>query len=374
MNLAQMSKTKIYSCMRKLPLVYFIISLSTCFVISCTAQTVIPFNSPNIHYMGRIGLKDGAAEFTWTASSAIINFYGTGAKATLSDITGYDFVTVVVDDKVVKTILPTTVKQEYELVSGLTAGKHKLELFKRTEYEMGRLLFYKFTLAGNAKILPPPVYKHKIEFYGNSITCGYAIEDLEGKDRGSYEFENGFKSYANLTARHFNADYYCIAKSGIGVTVSWFPYVMPEIYDRTYALDSTKLWDFKKYTPEVVVVNLFQNDSWIVTHPDNAQFKARFGDKAPTAEFIISAYQNFIGKIRSKYPDAKIVCALGSMDATKKGSPWPGYIEKAVDGMHDKKIYTHFFPYKETGGHPSEAEQKVMAVDLISFLEKKMKW
>jgi hypothetical protein len=360
--------------MRKLTFISFVVFISVCFSVSCTAQTVVPYADPNIHYMGRIGQKDDAAELTWTASSAIINFDGTGAKATLQDDTGFDFVTVVVDGKVVNSIQVKNYKKEYVLASGLTKGPHKLELFKRTEYEMGRLLFYKFTLDGDAKLLPPPVYKHRIEFYGNSITCGYAIEDLEGKDRGTYEFENGYKSYANLTARHFNADYYCIAKSGIGVTVSWFPYTMPEVYNRTYALDSTKLWDFKKYTPEVVVVNLFQNDAWIVLQPQNQQFKARFGDTPPTPEFIVKTYQNFIGKIRSQYPDAKIICALGAMDATKKSSPWPGYIEKAADGLHDKGIYSHFFPYKETGGHPNEAEQKAMAASLIKFIEKKIKW
>ncbi|WP_208394771.1 SGNH/GDSL hydrolase family protein [Mucilaginibacter gilvus] len=360
--------------MKRLTAFQLIVLISACFSVSCTAQTVVSYTDPNIHYMGRIGMKEDAAELTWTASSAIINFDGTSAKATLQDDTGFDFITVVVDGTVVNTIQVKNYKKEYVLATDLPKGPHKLELFKRTEYEMGRLLFYKFTLDADARVLPPPIYKHRIEFYGNSITCGYAIEDLEGKDRGSYEFENGYKSYANITARHFNADYFCIGKSGIGVTVSWFPYVMPDIYNRTYAMDSTRLWDFKKYTPEVVVVNLFQNDAWIILKPDNANFKARFGDTPPTPEFIIAAYQKFISNIRSNYPDAKIICALGAMDATKKGSPWPGYIEKAVDNMRDKGIYTHFFPYKETGGHPSESEHKVMAADLIKFIERRMKW
>lgn len=338
------------------------------------AQSVVDFKNPNIHYMGRIGMKDDAAELTWTASSVVINFEGTGAKATLQDDTGYDFVTVVIDDKVVNTIQLKNYKKEYVLASGLPKAPHKLELFKRTEYDMGKMLFYKFTLDGDGKVLPPPVYKYRIEFYGNSITCGYAIEDLEGKDRGSYEFENGYKSYANITARHFNADLSVVAKSGIGVVISWFDYVMPDIYNRVSAHDSTLLWDFSKFTPEVVVVNLFQNDSWIVKQPENAQFKAKFGNTPPTPEFIIKKYQEFIGNIRGKYPNAKIICALGAMDATQKGSPWPEYIEKAVDGMNDKGIYTHFFPYKNTPGHPSAREQQTMAESLIKFIEKKMKW
>jgi hypothetical protein len=124
----------------------------------------------------------------------------------------------------------------------------------------------------------------------------------------------------------------------------------------------------------VVIINLFQNDSWITKIPDNEQFKARFGAKAPTEEFIVNAYRNFVKSVRTKYPNAKIICILGSMDATKEGSPWPGYIDKAVAALNDKNILTHPIPYKNTGGHPSVKEQQAMADDLIAFMEKNVSW
>jgi len=122
------------------------------------------------------------------------------------------------------------------------------------------------------------------------------------------------------------------------------------------------------------VINLFQNDSWIVNQPNNPQFKERFGSKAPEPEQIIKAYKEFVKNIRKVYPKAQIICALGSMDASKAGSPWPGYIEKAVAALNDKGIYTHFIPYKNTPGHPSLKEQQAMADDLIAFMEKTVKW
>jgi hypothetical protein len=340
---------------------------------SCGAQTITKFNNQNIRFMGRIALTDSAAQLTWTASSVLINFEGTAAKATLKDNTGLDRVTVVVDGKVTNTaIQPAQIPTEYTLVSGLPKGKHRLELFKRTEYDMGTLSFYSFNLDG--KILPPPNFAHKIEFYGNSITCGFAIEDLEGKDRGTAEFENGYKSYANITARHFNAYYHSISKSGIGFLISWFDYTTTDIYDRVNAHDSTVKWDFKKYTPELVIVNLGQNDAWLTKNTEHPQFKKLFGTTPPTPEVIIKAYQKFIATVRGKYPKAKIICALGAMDATKEGSPFPGYIEAAVARLHDKNIYTHFFPYKNTPGHPSEKEQQAMADDLIGYITKMFKW
>jgi hypothetical protein len=260
-------------------------------------------------------------------------------------------------------------------VGGQTTGPQTLEIFKRTEWAMGKTWFYGFTLGKGGKVLPPPPEpKRKIEIFGNSISCGYAVLDTEGKDRGTAAFEDGYNSYVALTARHYHAEFHNTSKSGIGVTISWFPLIMPEMYDRLDATDSTSKWDFSKYTPDLVIINLFQNDSWLVNMPDNPNFKARFGATAPAPDFFVKAYRNFVASVRGKYPKAKIICILGSMDATKTGSPWPGYIQQAVDGMHDKNTYTHFIPYKGTPGHPSLKEQQAMANDLEAFIDKTIKW
>jgi hypothetical protein len=156
--------------------------------------------------------------------------------------------------------------------------------------------------------------------------------------------------------------------------ISWFNQIMPEIYDRVNPNDSTSKWDFKKYTPKIVVVNLFQNDSWLSTQTDHPEFKARFGTIKPTEEYIINAYANFIKSIRNKYSKAQIICCLGSMDATREGSKWPGYIQSAVATLNDKKIVTHFFPFKKTPGHPRISEQEQMANSLITFIKKNKYW
>ena len=342
---------------------------------SCTAQSIIKANDPHIQYSGRIAFTDSTAELSWPASSIKVKFYGTRIRATMMDERSDNNYNVIVDNKVVNVLHPLQIKKEYLLVDGLPEGEHTLELFKRTESSMGKTWFYHFGLRAGAKVLPPPpAQKRKIEFFGNSISCGYADEDTEGKDRGSSPYENGYISYAALTARHFDAELHNTSKSGIGITVSWFPMTMPEMYYRQDASDPNSKWDFSKYTPGLVIINLFQNDSWIVEKSDNDQFKARFGTTKPTPEFIINAYKSFVKTIRSIYPNAQIICMLGSMDATKTGAPWPGYIEKAVAGLNDSKIYTHFIPYKNTNGHPTAKEQEAMANDLIKFIDENIKW
>ncbi len=345
------------------------------FVNAGWSQSIIKSSDPHIHYAGRILFAPDAAEFIWSGSSATINFNGTDIKATLKDEGGENYFKVIVDGTVLPDIHLDTVKHSYTLAAGLPNRKHTLQLFKRTEWVRGNTWLYNFELDRNSTVAAaPPAKKRKIEFYGNSITCGYAVLDTAGKDRGSAPFEDNYLSYAAITARHFNAEYSCIARSGIGVLVSWFPQIMPEMWDLLDPSDSPSKWDFRKYTPDIVVINLFQNDSWIVLKPDQPEFKHRFDTTAPTAETIVAAYQTLVQNIRNKYPRAHIICALGNMDATKEGSPWPHYIEQAVSNLHDNKITTHFFPYKNTPGHPSQSEQQAMADDLINYIEKNIRW
>ncbi len=354
---------------------YIVLFFFTLLGVSHTQNRSITFNNPDIYYEGRIIYNDSSAVLSWPGSSITILFKGTNISAILQDADTANYFNVILDDNNISKIHTDTVKQIYSLVSGLQDGEHKVQLFKRTEWDKGKTFFYGFQTSNNTIILPPPrAPKRKIEFYGNSITCGYAMEDSSGKDSWVGYFENNYLSYAAITARYFNAQYYCTSKSGIGIMISWFPLIMPEMYDRLDPTDPTSKWDFTKYTPDIVVINLFQNDSWIVNMPNNEQFKYRFGTKAPDESFIIKSYKNFVALIRNKYSKAYIICALGNMDATREGSPWPGYVQKAVNQLKDSKIYTLFFKYKNTDEHPKVNEQKAMADSLKKFIENNFGW
>lgn len=356
--------------MKRLSILFFLF-IST----AALAQQALPYNDARIHYMGRVQMQSGGAVLSWSGNSATINFNGSGVSAVLMDEKGDNFLNVIIDGKVTKIIHPDTSMKRYELAAGLPPGNHQLTLFKRTEWIMGSTHLYQFLLnKGTKPLAAPAAKKRKIEFYGNSITCAMAVIDSSGKDRGTGPYEDNYQSYAAITARYFDAEYSCIARSGIGVMVSWFPLIMPEMYDRLNPADAHSKWNFKNYTPDVVVINLFQNDSWLVLRPEHAEFKHRFGSAAPEPAKIVSAYKDFVKTIRGKYPKAQIICALGNMDATKTGSPWPGYIEKAVGELKDTKIYTHFFPFKNTSGHPNVKEQQAMADDLVTFIDKHIKW
>jgi hypothetical protein len=351
--------------------------LLTLMLLSCSWKQPIfvSHSDAKLTYLGRVKQNTGATIIYWPGTSVQMNFEGTEVKALMTDETGANYFNVIIDNTSIIKFKPDTIRQLYTLVSQLKPGRHSIQLFKLTEGTMGSTQFYGFQVTdGNAKILTPaPPHKRKIEFYGNSITSGYSVEDITG-DSGEGRYFNNYLSYAAITARHYDADYHCISKSGIGLMVSWFPVIMPEMYDRLDPEDPYSKWNFNKYKSDVVVINLLQNDSWLVNMPTHAQFKARFGTTPPDENYITNAYKTFIQSIREKYPDAAIICALGSMDAIREGSPWPGYIEKAVSSLHDARIYTHFFPYTSAKGHPKVKEHQAMAESLIRFIDAHVRW
>jgi len=363
-----------------LTLKLFKLSFASLFIIlfvSCVSnnELTIDYKHPSIKYSGRIDTTSViGADLYWSGTSIQINFEGEELYGLFEDNKGDNYYNIIIDQDSLFILRPN-IKQYYNLAAGLEKGEHTVEIFKRTPWNRGKTTFFGFKIKGASGTLKKtPVKKRKMEFYGNSITEGYAIEDFSGKDSPDSTYTNNYRSFSAITARYFNADYQCICKGGIGITISWFPLTMPEMYDRLIPEDPTSKWDFSLYTPDVVVINLFQNDSWLTKLPKHPEFKARFENTAPDDNYLTASYKNFVKEIRNKYPKANIVCILGNMDATKEGSQWPAYINNAVNSLNDAKIFTHFIPYKNTFGHPSIEEQEELAESLVQFIETHIDW
>ncbi len=65
---------------------------------------------------------------------------------------GDNYYNVILDGDLISIIRPDTVQKYYTLASGLSPGKHSVELFKRTEWDRGRGEFYGFRIGGKAKV------------------------------------------------------------------------------------------------------------------------------------------------------------------------------------------------------------------------------
>jgi hypothetical protein len=312
---------------------------------------------------------------SWPGTSIEGNFTGSSLSVKLDDQLGRNFFNVFIDGDLAH---PFVLQAEqgsrtYQVASALPAGPHRFLLTKRTEGEEGATAFQGLALADGGDLLPPPPRKRRrIEFFGDSITSGMGNEAPETSRDDLGRDKNSFLSYASITARKLDAEAHVISQSGIGIMISWFPFTMPEFHGQLNAVGKNdSKWDFKSWTPDVVVINLLQNDSWLIDRekrlhpiPDDAQ--------------RVQAYKQFVKRIRALYPRAYIVCALGSMDATRPGSKWPGYVRSAVEQIRseqdDQRIDTIFFEFNGFHGHPRVAQHEANANLLAEFIRKKVGW
>ncbi|MCW8128619.1 SGNH/GDSL hydrolase family protein [Microbulbifer halophilus] len=339
------------------------------------AATRVDADAEALQYTGRIDFSDRKAPLlSWPGSSIEANFTGTSLALVLDDEQGNNYYNVIVDGNRRHPFVLQAKKGEhrYEIGYGLSPGKHSLEIVKRTEGAEGATAFKGLLLSDDARLLPPPERpERRMEIYGDSISCGMGNEGADnGRDDLASE-KNNYWAYGSVAARRLDAELHTICRSGIGIMVSWFPFTMPQYYDQLSAVgDNDSRWDFSRWTPDVVVINLFQNDSWLIDREKRL-------DPIPSDKERIQAYVDFVRSIRAKYPEAQIICALGSMDATANDK-WPDYIRAAVKQMRsefdDEKLATLFFDYTGYGQHPRIAQHVANGEKLAAFIKRKMDW
>lgn len=335
------------------------IALVLTFSLSANGVETIAANDPNIQYTGRIDFADPLSPIMyWPGSYIIANFEGTSINVKLHDY-GDNYFYVIIDDGDPNLINLSPGAGTYTAATGLTDSVHRIMLFKRTETPEGQAAFTGFELDDGKGLLPPPERpQRRIEFYGDSITSGFSVDCT--CNNAAAEYKNNYYAYSAVTARNLNAEFHCISVSGIGLYVDTWGLggnMQTLYYDKLYYEDESTytMWDFSQWTPHIVVVNLGQNDYL----------------GAYTQAGAEQAYRDFSMLLRNEYPYAHIILALGSMNATQTGSPWPGYLQNAVNDLNtiynDPKVYSVIFPYSGDP-HPDVARHAVMATQLTDFI------
>jgi len=354
---------------RKLSTIRIVFIVVFCLISEAFGIKTITADNPNFQYTGRIDFSiPGQPTIFWPGTFIRANFEGPLLLIMLDDKTGQSFYDVFIDEDYEHPHLIDCLagSKIYVVTGSLKDTVHNLLIFRRTEASTGPTKFLGIQINdGKTLVTPPARPKHKILFYGDSITCGYGDEAPDNGADDNLTQENNFLAYGAVASRLLNADYMCIAKSGIGIMISWFNMVMSDYYYRLNPDSSTSYYDFSQFTPDVVGINLFQNDSWLLSTMDSSK--------------ITNAYIDFVREIRLHHPDAFIVCSLGSMDATKAGSRWPGFIDEAVKYLreidNDTNIGTYFFPYDPAWSkHPRVRHHEVMGQNLASYINDKMGW
>ncbi len=290
------------------------------------AQTNIAANDPNIQYVGRFNLATPTAPaFDWSYCCISAKFQGTSCSVKLGGISKNFDVYV---DGVKKTSIKSANSglETLPVASGLADGVHSVAIYRRDEASKGLNTFQGFVLdSGKSLVAPDARPGRKLEFIGDSYTCGYGDEDVFGSSF-SYATENAAITYAAQMANHYNADCMITAWSGKGMVRNYGDAAqtsadpMPYYYARTSGSVATNNYAFI-WQPDVVVVALGINDFSTTPYPSQAQY--------------VGGYSNFVKTVRGHYPNAHIICTyLASM-----GGSSSSYIQSVVNTAGDSKVY-----------------------------------
>jgi len=356
------------------------------------SKAVIGASDTNIRITGRVDKSDpNNVTFAFPGVSIKAKFEGTSIDAILTEngsgtATTTNYFNAIIDGGTPTVIKLSSSQTVYNLASGLSDGVHTVELFKRTESNVGTIVFKGFILdSGKKLVIADALPKRRIEFIGNSITCGYG-NDLSTNSPNNYHFtsanENNYKAWGAVAARTLNAQYSCVAYSGRGLyqnNTGSKTGTLPLIYDEIIADNPNSSWNHYNYTPDVLVINLGTNDFAAETSSPTAY-------KVDSAAFV-KTYVDFVSKLRGYYPNASFVLCVGTMmgDSYPTGLKQWTRIQKYVSSVSsyfkangDSKVFylklePQNAPYGEDW-HPTAATDIIMANALTAFIDKNIKW
>ncbi|MBR5091314.1 MAG: GDSL family lipase [Ruminiclostridium sp.] len=236
----------------------------------------------------------------------------------------------------------------------------------------------KLTVDCESGIAPTPEKALKIEFIGDSITCGYGVDDEVKEHHFSTKTEDATKAYAYKTAEKLDADYSLVSYSGHGIISGYTGdaskknsgQLVPPIYEQFsnsssksyYTVDAP--WDFSSFVPDYVVINLGTNDDSYVK-----------GNKDKKEEFT-TEYVEFLKMVRKDNPDAYIICALGLMGDSLYASVEDAVSRYTSETGDSQVSALHLTPQDmNTNGiaadwHPSEKSHEIAATELSDEIKR----
>lgn len=338
--------------------------------------TVVKPTDQNIQYIGRICFDNPERpRFTFPGVQINARFTGTSLKLWAKPKSGY-FMAQIDGAEPFKVAFTGERDSVVTLATALPQGPHEVRLMYVIEGYDLKPDFRGFVLDGGATLLPPPALPDRtVEFIGNSITCGYGNESMLPTDHFEYETENHYWGYAQQCCRTLGARAHVVARSGIGVYRSYGgpkegtpENVMTTEYEYTNLYDRSEKWDFSRYQPQVVCINLGTND----LSTNNYDVK-----------LLGAAYKRFLQQVRSHNPKAKIVYLCGSMLGGKELDIARQLMNEAVEDARrqgDQEVYR--FDFTPANGslkygadwHPSIWQHEKMAAELAAYLRTLMNW
>lgn len=352
----------------------FIISFLLISIVSTSQNKTTTFL-----YQGRVEkLPDNKVVLIGTASSVSFNFSGNECSISLQSVDAWEhhnYVSLVLDGKYIgKLRIEKGAAQSFPVKITSNKKEHTLEIYKTTEAHSGGILFTGTT----AKLTSISAKKKKkIEFIGDSITCGAASDPSDIPcDKGEYfDHHNGYYAYGPVLSRAIGADYLMSSVSGIGMYRNWNDEnkeegIMPDVYQNLYLTkdNSKPKYDFA-FQPDIISIALGTND---FSGGDGKKERLPFNP-----EKYVSNYIKFIKMLYEHNPKAQIVITNSPMVGGERAVVFEDCLNKvknafAEDKAHKPILIFKFKPMTPKGcsGHPDVADHKVLAEEYAPFLKK----
>ena len=323
-----------------------------------------------------LGLSASGVEFTFTGTSASFTLVGDSMYSNPEKTPR--FAVYINGERTIDDIVDASEKT-VEVFSADEAVETTVKLLKISEAQESTMGIKSINVTSIGGLAPTAEKELKIEFIGDSITCGYGVDDPDRDHHFKTTTEDATKAYAFKTAMALDADYSLVSYSGNGIISGYTDngtkqtsQRVPDVYDKVgkswgnwneFNIQDVD-WDFSKFQPQYVVINLGTND---------ASYTG--SDKERVLEYA-EGYKEFLKVVREKNPDAHIVCALGVMGA----SLFKNGIERAVteytEETGDSNVSTLLLTQQDgnTNGyaadwHPTEASQDIAANEMTEYLK-----
>lgn len=327
----------------------------------------------NIQYIGRIDYSDSMhPAFTYPGVQIRTGFTGTSLDIMCKIGSGYFMAEIDGGEPFKISFLGNSI---VNLARNLKDGTHQAVITYIGEGFETLPEFHGFFVDKGKTLAPAtPLPQRKIEFIGNSITCGYGIEAKSEAEHYEEKTANYYYTYAARTARNLDAQAVVVARSGIGVYRSYNgPTTGDKVnmnteYPYTLLYNDQHLWDFSRYTPDVVCINLGTNDT---------------STQGADSVLLLNGFKQLYKQVRSHYPKAKIVLLCGCMMNGQQLRSAQQAMDVTKDYAHqqgDTEVYRFdFTPHDGSLGygadwHPSMRQHEKMANELTPYLKKLMNW
>ena len=329
------------------------------------AAETIPPTDDRLQYSGRWDTKAATPTSVWSAATVRFHIKGTACKAIITS-TGNNYASICIDGKFTTKLKLTKAKDPVTIAEDLPAGEHLIELVKATEPYQGSMDFGGLDLPAGTTLLKPAPLTRRIDFIGDSITCGYGNEDNDRTHHFSPSTSNAALTFGVFTARKLHADWTCVAISGIWLSQPKDKReILPVIYPRL-TLSKTSAWDFTRNIPDAVVIDLGTNDS---------------GGKPFDADKFKAAWAPFVSDIRKNYPKAHIFCTVGPMGQSKQMEELIAEAVTDINKSGDAKVYAIKLPRQDekidgigADWHPTVKCHARMADILAPLIAEKLNW